>query len=243
MPEEFTLSFAAVDIVLEDLKLGIAPPPFAVPRAAPTFDERAQVRGQVWDDLRRRGLARRDRPDGDVENALEVWARPETAIVVRARQTVDPPDIGFRGCAAHGLGVLSEQAADEIRFTIFKAEQLVGTMVGLLPPKPPLPLPEAVLTDEYAESEGDPLAAPRSQRDRAAARRFFTGGEPELLGTYELSVAPPRGKLSLVGSVQFFDMPDGRFAAFPAPHGSRLVGTDGSDIRRWLSDEISYQRR
>ena len=50
MPEEFTLSFAAVDIVLEDLKLGIAPPPFKVPRAARTFDERAHVRGEVWDE-------------------------------------------------------------------------------------------------------------------------------------------------------------------------------------------------
>ena len=69
MPYTFSLSLAAVDILLEHGKLGRAPFPFNVPHIGTTHTQRAQVRGAVFRDLESRGLMRGGRLDADVDHS------------------------------------------------------------------------------------------------------------------------------------------------------------------------------
>lgn len=51
MAHSFSLSLAAVDILLEHTRLGRAPFPFKIPHIGTTHTQRAQVRDAVFRDL------------------------------------------------------------------------------------------------------------------------------------------------------------------------------------------------
>ncbi|SDY15930.1 EspG family protein [Amycolatopsis xylanica] len=243
MPDSFSLELGAIEALAEELKLPRSWQPFDLPHVGTTFTERADYRARLWTDLRERGLAAGDRLDADVENALTAWTRPETLIVVRARQTQhEPEDVLYRAVMADGLGVLSALDGDTILFDLLKSDRLVGAIVSCLPALAAVPLRELSVLDTPATA---PVVAPVRSRD-VALTDFFAW--PLLrFGTFELSVRGRDGRLTWLETAQFFDTDGGRFLQFSTalPDGGKrrtFIPSDGSHLRRWLHDQIAYAR-
>ena len=255
MPEEFPLGLTEVAVAVE--RAGLPPNwrPFEVPSVGLTVDEHDRAHVEAWDELCRRGLARGGKLDLDVEDTLRVWTQPEVLINVRAAELVDQRHVYYRAASAKGLGVFSEHNANGgILFTQVKAERLVDTVVGTLPPYNPVPLRELVTVSGSPAPERDlsdeSLITTRPRQavsDKEAIARF-AAWPLHRHGSVELSVKQGLGSLHHVGSVQFLDSDGGRFLTFAdnLPGGEtryRFVPSDGSHLRRWLHDRIADDRR
>ncbi|MCU1684749.1 MAG: hypothetical protein JWQ81_5488 [Amycolatopsis sp.] len=256
MPEEFSLALTEVAVAVE--RAGLPPNwrPFEIPSVGFTVDEHVKAHTDAWDALCRRGLARGDKLDLDVEDTLRTWTQPDVLINVRAAELVDQRHVYYRAASAKGLGVFSEHNADGgILFTQVRAERLVDMVVGALPHYNPVPLRELVTvsgtpTPERDLSDESLISARRPRNtvsDKEAIARF-AAWPLHRHGSVELSVKQGLGTLHHVGSVQFLDTDGGRFLTFTdnLPGGEtryRFVPSDGSHLRRWLHDSIADDRR
>lgn len=259
MPRTFSLDLSAVEVLTGELKLPRRWAPFDVKHVGTTQAERKAYVQSVWDELRSRGLAARDRIDVDVESALQVLTKPEVLIVVRVNQAVDDPTVLYRAASANGVGVIALGTADRIEIELIKADDLVGAIVGELPRYGPVPVREASVlagpvtpdrtrqaADDAPAVFADDLPAPRAADDRKAIEPFAQW-PIERFGGYELSMRGPDGRLKHLGTTTFTDTHGGRFVVFiePLPDGTqrrRFVPSDGSHLRRWLHSTIAEAR-
>ncbi|MEC3978583.1 ESX secretion-associated protein EspG [Amycolatopsis sp. H20-H5] len=247
MPEEFSLSLTEVDAVAERAGLPRNWHPFEVPSVGTTLVDHERAVTTAWDSLRARGLARQDKLDLEVAEALETWTRPEVLIIVRAVEIEDNLKVFYRAAASGSVGVFSELAADDIRFLQLRADRLVNTVIGMLPPYVPVPLAPLTITRGGRPDAPEDFSAMASQRranEKALAK--FSTWPPHRHGTVELSVRTS-GRLRPVGTVNFLDTDGGRFLTFTEqlPGGEtryRFVPSDGSHLRRWLHESITEAR-
>lgn len=131
------MSYAAADILWEDLKLGSRPYPFEVPYVSQTVDERARVRKAVYADLESRGLARRGRVDADVEEALRLLVRGRFGVTGIGRLDASRSEMLLvRGGAGREWGALAVLGDRTLRVDVVDADWLVGSAVNLLPADP-----------------------------------------------------------------------------------------------------------
>lgn len=135
MPHQFSLSLAALDILLEQLKLGRAPAPFEVPHVGLTGTERANIRGAVFRDLESRGLFSRGRLDPDTELALHTFAQAPVAILAVAQLEADK-QLFARACTNGQYGVVVKQDKNSLVFTDLRPTAIVAGIVDLLPLTP-----------------------------------------------------------------------------------------------------------
>ncbi|NKQ53517.1 ESX secretion-associated protein EspG [Amycolatopsis sp. K13G38] len=132
MPHSFSLSLAAVDILLEHQKLGRAPQPFEVPHLGTTFDQRAQIRDAVFRDLEGRGLVRGGRLDPDAELALHTFVTAPVSIMAVAQ--MDEGRQLFARAATDGqYAVVARQDQNVLVFSDVRPTALVPGIVDLLP--------------------------------------------------------------------------------------------------------------
>ena len=138
MSYSFSLSLAAVDILLEHGRLGPAPVPFEVPHIGTTTDQRAMVREAVFRDLEGRGLMRGGRLDADVELALATFVKPQ--LTVWAVAQMDKDKQLFARAASNGqFAVLVRQEENLLVFEEARPTAIVAAIVDLLPLTPPGP--------------------------------------------------------------------------------------------------------
>ncbi|TNC27444.1 ESX secretion-associated protein EspG [Amycolatopsis alkalitolerans] len=132
MPHQFALSLTALDVLLEQLRLGRAPAPFEVPFTGGTVDERAQVRGAVFRELENRGLAGHGRFDPDLELALHTFVGAPVAITAVAQ--LDDGEQLFARAASNGqYAMVVKQDRDSLIFTGARPTAIVPGIVDLLP--------------------------------------------------------------------------------------------------------------
>ncbi|MFT7840602.1 ESX secretion-associated protein EspG [Saccharothrix sp. BKS2] len=224
-----TLSPPAFEVLWEDLRAGSVPYPFDIPPHGATLDERARIRADVHTDLERRGLARRGRPEPDLEDALRLLTDPETAITVLGVPDVAKDDLLRALVAARGrYAVLAVQGPDGVRLDLLRDVGLAQAAVSVLPPRPPGP--------------GRPVTVPASAlqpQPQQGFRQTVRGGNDDVRVLREMLAGPITGTGHLTATprrradqpappaVTWIDTPRGRYASMgtdwltvaPADHG------------------------
>ncbi|MEW2500179.1 ESX secretion-associated protein EspG [Amycolatopsis sp. CA-161197] len=224
MPYSFTLSPAAVDLLLERQGLGRTPAPFSVAHIGITGQERAGVRDAVLRDLDNRGLVHRGYLDDDLELALTTFARGRLAVTATAQLDGRQQGAGqlFARVASTGdQAVLVKQDDGMFVFEQIRPTGLVPALVDLLPPGAAAPGQSVTITRPAKQPRRDgydPFAAssaPRNPQLRSVERIFE---KPRLrVGQFTIGAQPP---------LVWFDTELGRYLL------STRVADDG---QRWLT--------
>ena len=222
MPHQFSLSLAALDILLEHLGLGRAPQPFEVPHLGVTFEERAQIRGAVFRDLEARGLFRRGRLDDDVELAVRTFVTGPFAILAVAQ--LDGGQQLFARAASNGqYAVVAKQDRNSLVFQECRPTAIVAGIVDLLPRTPAAAGPSVTVAKPASgrhrrqDDAYDPFANVAKPRSTAPAQlraveRIFQ--KPKLrIGQFTIVVPGRDGKPSRLTPVAWFDTDEGRYFA------------------------------
>jgi len=131
MTTPFTLSLAAVDVLWEDLGLGVPVYPLDVPRNGVTHDEHAAIRAAVFDDLARRGLARERRVEPRVAAAFTTMAAPDAS--VSAVGMAAGRELLALAVSTRERAVLAVQDGQYLSIDYPRPSNLVGALLGLLP--------------------------------------------------------------------------------------------------------------
>lgn len=255
MPMQFSLEGSAVEVMVEHLGLSRNWQPFELRHVGTTMDERRDYVAKVWSHRRIERLLDGERLHDELESALRVWTSPDVLVVVRANQDFDPPAVLYRIAADQHLGVFSIQDGDRIRFELMHPDRLIDYVTGMMPRSGPLPVKphtEVVQGSRRAPDADDDLPTVREEaraenRRAGEGLRAFAQWPVVLFGGYELFLRED-GRLRRVGAMQFFDTERGRYVVTdePVADGKRrleFIPSDGSHIRRWLHQEVSFWRR
>jgi hypothetical protein len=242
MPYTFSLSLAALDMLLEHGKLGRAPFPFKVPHIGTTHTQRAQVRGAVFRDLESRGLMRGGRLDADIESALKIFANPSLAIACAAKLDGGRPL--FARVASNGqFAVIARQDDNLMVFEEARPTAIVPAVVDLLPLTPAAPGQSVTIAKRASASppnrravdDGsyDPFASvnrPRTQSSSSAQQlraveRIFE--KPKLrVGQFTAFVQGRNGRESDLSPLAWFDTEAGRYL---------MSAREADDGQHWLT--------
>ncbi|SDD95457.1 ESX secretion-associated protein EspG [Actinokineospora iranica] len=244
----FTLSFAAMDILFTEHRLGLAPFPFEIPGHGRTLAQRADIRRAVFADLERRNLAVRGRIEPDVEEALALLVRPRLAITGFG-------DLGGGHTLCARLGALGNRAVvavrqgQTVRFDAIRETALVSTAVGLLPQHRPGPGQSVTieLTAPPAEAGAiEPVRPHRTSRSAQARAVQAMLAPPKLrLGQLQAHARDRHGRQSSAPCLFWFDTADGRYLTVGSARadGARwttYAPADNQRIARHLSGQLAH---
>jgi hypothetical protein len=222
MSHSFSLSLAAVDMLLEHVRLGRAPFPFRVPHIGTTHEQRGQVREAVFRDLDNRGLMSRGRLDDDVELALRTFVAAPVAVTAVAQ--LDGGKRLFARSSSNGqFGVLVRQDENLLVFEECRPTAVVPVVVDRLPLTPAaagqsvtVARPVARRPRHRADDGGyDPFAGVSAPRGQSSGQlrhieRIFQ--KPKLrIGQFAAFVRGGDGKEQPLGPIAWFDTEDGRY--------------------------------
>lgn len=237
MSLSFSLSLAAVDILIEDRALGRTPFPFQVPHIGTSYTQRAQVREAVFRDLESRGLMREGVLDTDTELALRTWTHAPIAIAAAA-QLDDGGRLFARAGTDGQCAVVGRQDGNMLVFEEARPTGLVPAIVDLLPLTPAAPGHSVTIakpgpTRGQHQSRGDgydpfvgvaPPRAPSSSQTRMVQRIF---DKPKRrIGQFTSFVTGNDGKSVALGPLAWFDNEDGRYFS---------VLREASDGQHWIT--------
>ncbi|MBB3049457.1 hypothetical protein FHS23_000452 [Prauserella isguenensis] len=235
MARSFSLSLVAVDILLEQYKLGRSPFPFEIPHMGTTHTQRNQVREAVYRDLETRGLARGGRFEPDAETAFEAFMRAPL-IVALAGRLADDQEIYARAVSDGQFAVLVRQDGNMLTFTEVRPTNFVAELVDLLPLTKPAPgqsitVPVPAARKPRSADGYDPFGgvqAPRSSQtasqERAVARMFEK--TMDRVGFITAFVPGDGGRPVKLDPVMWFDNEDGRHL------GTQRAAEDG---QKWAT--------
>ncbi|MDX3657414.1 ESX secretion-associated protein EspG [Streptomyces sp. ID05-26A] len=235
----FSLSHAAADILWEDLRLGSRPYPFDFPYFGQTDDERRSIRNAVYNELGNRGLARRGRVVGEIEEALTLLVRFEFG--VNAIAMFDPDrDVQLlaRGGAAGEQAALAVLDDRMMKVDLIRAPQLIRSVVDLVPnerpgpgqslsiPRPVKEQPKRGREEDYQASSY--LSSVRTQSPAESQTRALEAisERPRLrVGQFGVVARKRDGRELRAPQVAWFDTDQGRYLT------QKRKGSDGQD---WL---------
>jgi hypothetical protein len=235
MPHSFSLSLAAVDILLEQLRLGRAPTPFEVPHVGTSVEQRGMIREAVLRDLTGRGLWQRGRLDADVELALATFVRADLVIIAAAQ--LDDRNLFARVSSNGHFAVLARQDENLLVFDEVRPTGIVPAIVDLLPLTPAAPGQSVTISrpveqprHQRRDDTYDPFAgvnAPRSQGGGPQVRmveRIFEQ-QKKRIGQFTAYVRDG-GRETSMSPLAWFDTESGRYLM------SSRIAADG---QRWLT--------
>jgi ESX secretion-associated protein EspG len=226
-PMGWRLSAAQWDLLTEALQLEGYPAPIQVRSHGRTDLERARLRAEVGEELRRLGLVRAGRVDADLEAALRLLHRPASWVdsVWLADAVAQQP---VRVLAARGgtLGVCARQHPDCPGATvldIIPAAGLAAAVVGRLPPHPPGQRlgGTIALTPSPEQPDGVLVSASPArtsvERERAAVSAILDQPHARA-GQIAADVRDSAGRLHRSSVLRWCDNPDGRYQITLTPH-------------------------
>ncbi|MDT7725044.1 MAG: hypothetical protein QOI21_1620 [Actinomycetota bacterium] len=239
MAHTFSLSLAAVDILLEHETLGGAPYPFKVPHIGTTHTQRVQVRGAVFRDLESRGLMRGGRLDADVELALKTFVDPQVSIAGAARLDGGKP-LFTRVSSNNQFAVIVRQAENLLVFEETRPTAIVPAIVDLLPLTPAAPGQSVTIAKPVSapprrqpinEGSYDPFASVNRPRQSAggaqlrSVERIFE--KPKVrVGQFTPFVKGRNGRPVDLSPLAWFDTEAGRYL---------MSAHEAADGQRWLT--------
>ncbi|MEU3274037.1 ESX secretion-associated protein EspG [Saccharomonospora sp. NPDC006951] len=228
MVRSFSLSLVAIDMLLEQLRLGRAPCPFEVPHIGTTRTQRAQVREAVFRDLEGRGMMRGGTLDDAAALALRTFVSAPVSVAAAAK--FKGGDKLFARAASDGrLGVVAKQDGNMIVFTEVRPTAVISAAVDLLPAVPAAPGQSLTIPKpaDRAPRHAVGVTPPRSNsvlQERAIARLFE---KPKIrIGQFTAFAQGKEGKREKIGPLAWFDTEDGRFFC------TQRAAEDG---RQWIT--------
>lgn len=233
MPHSFSLSLAAVDILLEHGRFGPAPVPFDIPHIGTTTDQRAMVRQAVFRDLEGRGLMRGGRLDADVELALATFVNPQIAVWAVAQMDKDK-QLFARSASNGQFAVVVRQDENLLVFEETRPTAIVASIVDLLPLTPAGPgasvtiaKPVSVPKRPRGDDAYDPFAGvsgPRSHGSTPQVRQVERIFEKPKTRVGQFSVLIRRGQV--FPPLVWFDTEAGRYM---------MTSRQAADGQNWLT--------
>ncbi|PSL55015.1 ESAT-6 protein secretion system EspG family protein [Saccharothrix carnea] len=238
----FALSFAAADMLWEDLKLGSRPYPFEFPYLGQTVDERRGIRNAVYRDLESRGLANRGRVAPEVEEALTLLIRFDYSL--NAVASLDARNVErqllARGGASGETAALAVMDDRQIKVDLMRAPALLRTVVDLVPPSRPgpgqsitVPMPTSAppppprRDDDFGSATFTQAMAPRSSASTQVRALEAVFERPRLrAGQFGVTVRGRHGREQRAPQVAWFDNDQGRYMS---------QTREGQDGRKWLT--------
>ncbi|KJK47471.1 hypothetical protein UK23_20100 [Lentzea aerocolonigenes] len=134
------LSLPAFEVLWEDLRAGSVPYPFDVSQHGETLDERARIKAAVHADLERRNLARRGRPEPDLEDALNLLARPELRVIALCMPDLNQQKVVRASVVARGgYAVLFTQEDTTFTLNLVQPNEIAASLANAMPPGRPGP--------------------------------------------------------------------------------------------------------
>ncbi|MCU1685457.1 MAG: hypothetical protein JWQ81_6196 [Amycolatopsis sp.] len=237
MPYSFSLSLAAVDILLEQENLGRAPFPFTVGHLGTTFTQRAQIREAVFRDLESRGVLRGGRLDADVELGLATFVRSRLSISAAA--SLDGGKALFARAASDGqFAIVVRQDENMLRFEETRPTSIVASIVDLIPLTPAAPGQSVTVAkpapapprnrrpDDAGYNAFSQVSAPRwvSPQLRSVERIFE---KPKLrVGQFTAFVQGRHGRETDLSPLAWFDTETGRYL---------MTTREAADGQSWLT--------
>jgi hypothetical protein len=258
MAHEFSLSLAAVDMLLELGRLGPAPFPFRLPHVGTTHTQRAQVREAVFRDLESRGLMRGRRLDGDVEVALRAFTSAPIAVAA-VGQLDDGKQLFARACSDGQFAVLVRQDENLLVFTETRPTGIVPALVDLLPLTPAAagqsvtvaqPTPNQQRAHRSGDDVYDPFAGVAPPRSHATSQqrgveRIFEKPRKRV-GQFTSFVRGPGNRQRVYGPTAWFDTEDGRYfmtmrAASDGQQWITYAPADNARLAQHLFEQLEGQ--
>ncbi|GAB2819047.1 ESX secretion-associated protein EspG [Lentzea nigeriaca] len=175
------LSLPAFEVLWEDLRAGSIPYPFDVSHHGETLDERARIKAAVHADLERRGLARHGRPEPDLEDALNLLARPELRVIALCMPDMNQEKLVRASVVARGgYAVLVTQDDAGITLNLVQPNEIATSLANAMPPGRPGPGKLVTVPGEAFEQQQPQQGFRQSVRtteneDVRIAKQMLTG--------------------------------------------------------------------
>jgi len=176
------LSLPAFEVLWEDLRAGSIPYPFDVSQHGETLDERARIKAAVHADLERRNLARRGRPEPDLEDALNLLARPELRVIALCVPDMNQEKVVRASVVARGgYAVLVTQEDATITLNLVQPNEIATSLANAMPPGRPGPgklvtVPGEAFENQPQQQQGFRQAVRTTENDDVRlAKQMLTG--------------------------------------------------------------------
>ncbi len=176
------LSLPAFEVLWEDLRAGSIPYPFDVSQHGETLDERARIKAAVHADLERRNLARRGRPEPDLEDALNLLARPELRVIALCVPDMNQEKVVRASVVARGgYAVLVTQEDASITLNLVQPNEIATSLANAMPPGRPGPgklvtVPGEAFENQPQQQQGFRQAVRTTENDDVRlAKQMLTG--------------------------------------------------------------------
>ncbi|ANZ38107.1 hypothetical protein BBK82_20615 [Lentzea guizhouensis] len=212
------LSLPAFEVLWEGLRAGSVPYPFDITSHGDTLDERDRIKAAVHQDLERRGLARRGRPEPDLEDALNLLARPELRVIALCMPDMSQEKL-VRACvvARGGYAVLVSQEDTTMTLTQVQPNEIATSLAGAMPQSRPgqgklVTVPtQAFEAQQPQQQEGFRQAVRTTENDDVRlAKQMLTG---PALGNGHFLVQMEQGRTKRdYPPVTWIDTQTGRYA-------------------------------
>ncbi|MGQ0837168.1 ESX secretion-associated protein EspG [Actinokineospora sp.] len=230
MTPEF-LSPLALDLLWESLDLGELPYPLEVRSHGETADERADLRDQVFSDLRAQGTA----DDPRWADWLSLLARADRSVDSVFLPRADGPAVRALAVGTDSAALLATQDESGLWLRPLPVGALVSAIVDLLPPA-------ARGTETSLTTPVDPAAASsvrdRIDLDRRALVRLFD--QPRLrVGQFAANTRDRLGGRRRSTAMSWFDTESGRYLTYAKGGWATIAPADTATLRHRLGELLA----
>ncbi|GAB3294497.1 ESX secretion-associated protein EspG [Parasphingorhabdus pacifica] len=254
MINSFALSFEAADILSEDLRVNLRQFPFEIPYAGSTREERGRTRRTVWADLEQRRLAEHGRQEAELEQALNLINRSQTAIAVTSVDMRTEAVYRARIAQTGSGAVFAEQRDNGLHFEFVDPRGLARIGAGLLPDEPAgrleaATLPSNTTAPQPAQRDGADWmssSAPAASRGAGAENRKAQRilALPVHRVGYVFVSGELGGKQQRLPAIGWRDTTEGRYSMTSRNNqdGQRwntFAGADKSRVARYLGEQLA----
>lgn len=241
-----TLSLPAFEVLWEDLRAGSIPHPFDVQSHGETIEERNRIKAAVHTDLERRNLARRGRPEPELEDALMLLARPELRIVAMGMPDKKTETLLRASVVARGsYAVLVQQDDKSVNLNLVQDNALVPALVGLVPQMRPGPgklvtLNVAALKQQPEQQQGFRQTVRTTANEDVRLFQQMMSSPPIGTGHFTVTLEQGRTKKNFP-PITWVDTEAGRYVNTPGrtPDWITVAPADNNGLARQLAQVLS----
>jgi hypothetical protein len=239
------LSLPALDALWEDLNLGAIPFPLEVRSHGETIEERSRIKAAVYADLESRGLARRHRAEPQLEDVLQLVARPTISIDAVAMLDMAAQDpVKAMVVAAGRQALLVVQRELMVSLTPIRETALASSIVSILPQVKSGPGVPVSLPVDAVNRSGGRHSRPAHENKMNLQRLEAIMKQPVLrAGQFGITIRDPHGRSNRLPGIGWFDTDAGRYMnvvreASDGESWLTLTPADSGRIAHRLSEEL-----
>ncbi|MCP2249409.1 ESX secretion-associated protein EspG [Lentzea aerocolonigenes] len=239
------LSLPAFEVLWEDLRAGSLPYPFDIRQHGETLDERARIKAAVHADLERRNLARRGRPEPDLEDALNLLARPELRVIATYIPDINQEkQIGASVVARGGYAVLVTQEDTTVTLNLVQPNEIATSLANAMPPGRPGPgkpvtVPGEAFEQQPQEQQGFRQAVRTTVNDDVRIAKQMLTGPAIGSGSFLVQIGQGRTKRDFP-PVTWVDTRQGRYCNVETRKGWYTISpADNMGLARHLGQVLA----